>query len=92
MNAFYVLLKAWYCKKNYTSVLLTRECYKQQVAFCKYLVDGGDSRSSYLTGNTVAYKWAKKYHAMTVGEGVQFLSFNPMRRMRIVRPFWILVQ
>ncbi len=41
MNVFYVLLKAWYCKKNYTAVFLTKEHYKQQVEFCKHLIGGG---------------------------------------------------
>jgi hypothetical protein len=61
INAFYVLLNEWYCKKNSTSVLLSREGFVKRVAFSKYFNDGGDSRSScFLAGNMVAYKWANK--------------------------------
>ena len=44
MKAFYVLLKDWFCRKNYTSILLTREGYNKRVEFGLYLNNGGDSR------------------------------------------------
>jgi hypothetical protein len=44
MNAFYVYLKDWFCQKNYTSILLTREGYNKRVEFGLYLNNGGDSR------------------------------------------------
>ena len=68
MNAFYVLLKDWFRQKNYTSILLTREGYNKRVEFGLYLNNGGDSREGQLNGNSNAYKWASKYHVMTVGE------------------------
>jgi hypothetical protein len=68
MNAFYVLLKDLFCQKNYTSILLTREGYNKRVEFGLYLNNGSDSREGQLNGNSNAYKWASKYHVMTVGE------------------------
>ena len=62
MNAFYVLLKDWFCQKNYTSILLTREGYNKRVEFGLYLNNGGDSREDQLNGTSNAYKWASKYH------------------------------
>ena len=44
INAFHVLLKDWFCQKNYTSILLTREGYNKRVEFGLYLNNGGDSR------------------------------------------------
>ena len=52
MNAFYVLLKDWFCQKNYTSILLTREGYNKRVEFGLYLNNGGDSREGQLNGNS----------------------------------------
>jgi hypothetical protein len=59
MNAFYALLKDWYHLKDYTAVLLTKVGYDERVAFGEDLIISGDCRSSYLAGNTNAYKWAK---------------------------------
>jgi hypothetical protein len=56
MNAFYALLKGWYCQKDYTSVLLMKAGYDKQVAFGVYLINGGDCRSSFMAGNTTANK------------------------------------
>ncbi len=56
MNAFYSLRKKWYCDKEYTSVLLSRVDYEERLRFLIYLRDGGDCRSSYVSGNTNAYK------------------------------------
>jgi hypothetical protein len=47
------------------------------VAFGADLIIGCDCRSSYLAGNTNAYKWAKKYHVMTVGQESKVLVFCP---------------
>ncbi len=77
MNAFYALLKGWYCRKDYTAVLLTKAGYDERVAFGVDLIIGGDCRSSYLAGNTNAYKWAKKYHGMTVGQESKVLVLCP---------------
>jgi hypothetical protein len=38
------------------------------LTFLIYLRDGGDCRSSYVSGNTSAYKWARKYRVIIVGE------------------------
>ena len=77
MLAFYKDLKAWYCQRNYTSVLLTKFDYDQRVAFCLDLVEDGDCRSQFLAGNSNAYKWAKKYHVVTVGEESSILVLRP---------------
>jgi hypothetical protein len=47
------------------------------VAFGEDLIIGGDCRSSYLAGNTSAYKWAKKYHVATVGQESKVLVLHP---------------
>jgi hypothetical protein len=47
------------------------------VAFGEDLIIGGDCRSSYLAGNTNAYKWAKKYHFVTVGQESKVLILCP---------------
>ena len=79
MNAFYyVLLKDWYCQ-NYTAVLLTREGYNKRVEFGLYLSNGGDSRESLLNGNSMAYKWAAKYHVLTVGKDSAVLVLHPKK-------------
>jgi hypothetical protein len=46
------------------------------VAFGEDLIIGGDCRSSYLAGNTNAYKWAKKYHVVTVGQESKVLILH----------------
>ena len=66
-NAFYSLLKKWYAGKEYTSVLMTKASYDKIVQFLIYMRDGGDCRESYLSGNTNAYKWYRKFHVFTVG-------------------------
>ena len=78
MNASYVLLKDWFCQKNYTSVLLTREGYNTRLEFGLYLNNGGDSRESQLSGNSNAYKWVAKYHVMTAGES-NILVLHPKK-------------
>ncbi len=77
MNACYDLLKDWYCQKKYTTALLTRAGYAQRIQFGLYLNDGDDSRSSYLGGNTVGYKWVEKYCVLTVGEHSAVLVLCP---------------
>jgi hypothetical protein len=77
MNAFYALLKNWYRRKDYTAVLLTKVGYDERVAFGEDLIIGGDCRSSYLAGNTNAYKWAKKYLIVTVGQESKILVLRP---------------
>jgi hypothetical protein len=67
MNAFYALLKDWYCRKDYMAILLKKAGYDERVAFGEDLIISGDCRLSYLASNTNAYKWAKKYHVVTVG-------------------------
>ncbi len=77
MNAFYTLLKDWYCRKDYTAVLLTKVGYDERVVFGEDLIISGDCRLSYLAGNTNAYKWAKKYHIVTVGQESKVLILCP---------------
>ena len=59
------------------SVLLTKAGYDKRVKFGRFLINGGDCQSSYLAGNSNAYKWAKKYHVITVGEESQVLVLCP---------------
>ncbi len=79
MNAFYALLKDWYHKKDYTSILMTRRCYDEHVAFGLYLNNGGDCRSKYVADMMTAYKWANKYHVFSVGAESAVLVFCPMK-------------
>jgi hypothetical protein len=46
---------------------MTKADYDERVKFLCYLKDGGDCRQSFLSGNTYAYKWVRKYHVFTVG-------------------------
>ncbi len=41
------------------------------------LIISGDCRPSYLAGNMSAYKWAKKYHVVTVGQESKVLILCP---------------
>ncbi len=77
MTAFYKDLWQWHCQRDYTSVLLTKAGYDERVKFGRFLIDGGDCRSGYQAGNSNAYKWAKKYHVVTVGEESQMLVLRP---------------
>jgi hypothetical protein len=77
MFAFYMNLKDWYCQRDYTSVLLTKAGYDEQVAFGMFLIEGGDCRSGFMAGTSTAYKWAKKYHVVTVGEESKVLVLLP---------------
>jgi hypothetical protein len=77
MTAFYTNLKELYRQRDYTSVLLTKRGYDERVAFGMFLVEGGDCRSGYLAGTSTAYKWAKKYHVVTVGDYSKVLVLRP---------------
>ncbi len=77
MNAFYANLRKWHCQRNYTSILLTRAGYDKRVAFVVFLIEGGDCRSGFMAGTSTAYKWAKKYHVVTVGESSKVLVLWP---------------
>jgi hypothetical protein len=77
MNAFYAFLKDWYRQIDYMAVLLTKAGYDERVAFGEDLILGVDCRLSYLAGNTNAYKWAKKYHLVTVGQESKVLVLRP---------------
>ena len=79
MNTFYALLNAWYSKKDYTSILMTRKDYYERVAFGLYLNNGGDCRSKVVAGMTSAYKWASKYHVLSVGEESAVLVIRPKK-------------
>ena len=77
MLAFYTNLKNWYRQRDYTSVLLTKAGYDERVAFGMFLIEGGDCRSGFMAGTSTAYKWAKKYHVVTVGEESKVLVLCP---------------
>jgi len=63
MNAFHALLKKWLRDKEYASKLLTKEDYYARVTFILHVKEGViDCRDHYLTGNSNAYKWLRKYH------------------------------
>jgi len=79
LNAFYALLNAWYHKKDYTVILMTRKDYDEHVAFGLYLNNGGDCRSKVVAGMTCAYKWASKYHVLSVGEESAVLVIRPKK-------------
>jgi hypothetical protein len=81
MNAFYALLKDWYRGKDYTAVPLMKAGYDEQVAFVEDLIIGCDCKSSYLAGNMNAYKWAKKYHLVTVGQESKVLILCPSSKL-----------
>jgi hypothetical protein len=67
MKAFYAMLQRWYLEREYTSVLLSRPDYDERVKFLYFLKEGVDCQTSFVHGNTNAYKWARKYHIFTVG-------------------------
>jgi hypothetical protein len=77
MLAFYTNLKNWYRQRDYTSVLLTKAGYDERVAFGMFLIEGGDCRSGFMGGTSTAYKWAKKYHVVTVGKESKVLVLRP---------------
>ena len=77
MLTFYTNLKDWYRQRDYTSVLLTKAGYDERVAFGMFLIEGGDCRSGFMAGTSTAYKWAKKYHVVTVGEESKVLVLCP---------------
>ncbi len=72
-NAFYVLLKEWFCGRDYTCTLLTKQKYEEILKLCLDLIDGANCRTLYIAGNKQAYKWATKYDAIVVGGRVQCL-------------------
>ncbi len=88
MNAFYALLKGWYCQKDYTADLLMKAGYDKRVAYGVDLIIGGDCRLSYLAGNTFAYKWAKKYHILTVGQESKVLVLCPSMKQGAKKMVW----
>jgi hypothetical protein len=78
MNGFYALLKNWYRKKEYTSILLTKKDYDTIVNYLLLLKQGDtDCRTGYLSGNYNAYKWAKRYHVFTFGVQSAVLVLRP---------------
>ena len=56
---------------------MTKAGYGKRVKFGRFLIDGGDCRSGYQAGNSNAYKWALKYHVVTVGEESQIVVLRP---------------
>jgi hypothetical protein len=78
-NAFYVLLKKWFCGRDYTCTLLTKQKYEEILKFCLDLINGADCRSLYIAGNKQAYKWAAKYNAIVVGEESAVLVLRPTK-------------
>jgi hypothetical protein len=67
-NAFYVPVKEWYTKRDYTCTLPRKQRYNKIVQFCLNLINGADFWALFLVGNKQAYKWQAKYHAVAVGE------------------------
>ena len=82
MTAFYKDLWQWYCQRDYTAVFLTKAGYDERVKFSRLLINDGDCRSGFMAGYSNAYKWAKKYHVITVGEESQVLVLHPKENQR----------
>ena len=79
MCAFYMNLKDLYCEHENSSVLLTRVGCDERVAFGMFLIQGDDCRSAFQAGTTSAYKFAEKYHVVTVGEESKVLVLRPQK-------------
>jgi len=77
MNAFYTNLHELFSEKDKSIAMMTKNCYDKRVEFCLSLAEGGDCRSAFLSGTVAAYKWAKKYHVVTVGEESKVLVLRP---------------
>jgi hypothetical protein len=82
MLMLYTNLKDWYRQRDYTPVFLTKAGYDERVAFGMFLIEGGDCRSGFMAGTSTAYKWAKKYHIVTVGEESKVLVLCPEENHR----------
>jgi hypothetical protein len=65
---FYVLLKAYTAKKNYTSILMTKKRYGEIKDFYLFMNDGGDVQERYLEENTQAYAWLWKYNVIVLAK------------------------
>ncbi len=76
-NEFYMLLKEWFDRKDYTCTLLTKRKYNKILQFCLELIGGADPWSLFNAGNKQAYKWAAKYDAIVVGEDSAVLVVCP---------------
>jgi hypothetical protein len=80
MNAFYALLRKWFGSKEYTSQLITKEDYNARVNFLLRVNEGDtDCREGFLTGNTNAYKWLKRYHVYKYGDDSAVLVLRPKK-------------
>ena len=78
MNAFYALLKKWFCGKEYSSAVLTKADYEARVNHLLLLKQGEtDCCEAYKAGNINAYKWARKYHLFTFGVESAVLVLRP---------------
>jgi hypothetical protein len=75
-NAFYVLLKSYTSKKNYTSILFSKKQYNKIKEFCKYMLDGSNLRKVYLKGNKQAYVWHRRYNVIV----------SPQAKVIVIRP------
>ncbi len=78
-NAFCVLLKKWFCGRDYTCTLLTKQKYEEILKFCLDLIDGADYCTLYIAGNKQAYKWAANYDAFVVGDESAVLVLRPTK-------------
>jgi hypothetical protein len=78
-NAFYGLLKEWFCGRDYTCTLLTKRKYDEILKFCLDLINGADCCSLYIAGNKQAYKWAAKYNAIVVAKENAVLVLRPTK-------------
>ncbi len=80
MKAFYTTLQSWYLEREYTSIILSKADYDEQVKFLCFLKEGGDCQTSFVCGNRNAYEWARKYHIFTVsGEESAVLVLHPTK-------------
>jgi hypothetical protein len=80
MNAFYALLRKWLEGKEYTSQLITKEDYNAWVNFLLRVNEGDtDCRKGFLTGNTNAYKWLKRYHVYKYADDSAVLVLCPKK-------------
>jgi hypothetical protein len=80
MNAFYALLRKWLGGKEYTSQLITKEEYNARVNFLLRVNEGDtDCREGFLTGNTNAYNWLKRYHVYKYADDSAVLVLCPKK-------------
>ena len=77
MSAFYTNLNKLISEKDNSMAMLTKKCYDERVEFFMSLAEGGDCRRAFLSGTVAAYKWAKRYHVVTVGEESKVLVLRP---------------